>query len=194
MKLFRKLRSDSYEANLSPEEREQLYAWLLQPGLSLEETCQRARPWKGGKRDGQKPGAEAIAKIGRRLRIGSALDEVSAAAKVEAAAMSRLLEHALPGSIHEEMVDLAMKHIAQDVITKTLQHLDPDSRTAAAKLLLTRSDQHLDRKKFLLEVCKYEDAIQAAKARAKEDGTGVRKHGGIPGEVLDQIEKELRLL
>jgi hypothetical protein len=194
MKMFRKLRSDSYEANLSPEEREQLYSWLLQPGLSLEQTCQRARPWKGGKRDGQKPGPEAVAKIGRRLRISSALDQVSTAAKVEAAAMTRLLEHVLPGSIHEEMVDLAMKHIAQDVISKTLQQLDPDSRTAAAKLMLTRSDQHLDREKFMLEVRKYEDAIQAAKARAKQDGIGARRHGGIPAEVLDQIEKELKLL
>jgi len=194
MRFFRKLRCDSYEANLSTEEREQLYAWLLEPGLSLRETCQRARPWSGGKRDGEKPSTEAVAKIGRRLRIDSAITELTATAKVELAAMTRLLAHVPPGTVHEETVDLAMKYISQEVIAKTMGKLDPESRTAAARLLLMRSDQNLERERFRLDVRKYEEATQAAKEKAQAAEKAASQPGGVPPEVLDQIEKELKLL
>lgn len=195
MRTFRKPRSDSYEANLSTAEREQLYSWLLQPGLSLEQTCRRAPPWKGGKRDGQKPGPDAVAKIGRRLRTETGLAELEATALVQHAALTKILEHVPPGQLHEEIVDLALRMISQDVIAKTLQQLDPAARTAAAKLLLQRSDQNLDRKKFELTVRRYEDAAKAAADKAREAaGQGLRRRGGIPPEVLAQIEKELKLL
>lgn len=194
MKLFRKPRCDSYEATLTNEEREQLYAWLLQPGLSVAETAQRAPAWRGGKRDGQKPGHEAVAKIGRRLRISSALSEVAAAAKVERAALTGLLGHLPPGAAHEESVDLAMRFLAQDVISKTLDKLDPEARTAAAKVLLMRSDINLERLKFKVETTKYLDAVQAAKAKNKQAGAHAGSDGGIPDEVLKQIEQELKLL
>jgi hypothetical protein len=192
MKAFRKPRCDSYEANLSVEEREELYAWLMEPGLSLRDAQERALPWRGGKRDGKKPSAKAVGKIGRRVRIESAMTELSAAAKVEAAAMARLLAHLPPGSLHEETVDLAMRLISQEVIARTLGGLDPGSRTAAARLMLKRSDQNLQRERFMLEVRKYELATEEVKAKLKEAGPG--KAGGVPMEVLDRIEGELKLM
>jgi len=194
MKTFRKPRSDSYEANISPEDREHLYAWLLQPGLSLKEPARRAPPWRTGKRAGRKPDSQAVAKISRRMRTETGLAELEAAALVQQVVLNKILEHIPPGQLHEEITDLCMRFIGQDVIHKTLQQLDPDSRTDAAKLLLQRSDQNLDRQKFYLLLRKYADEAKAAKEKAQQAGEAGHRQGGIPAEVLAQIEKELKLL
>jgi hypothetical protein len=194
MKTFRKPRSDSYEGHLTDEERKQLYAWLLQPGLSLKETVRRAPPWRGGPRDGQKPGAEAIGKISRRMRAETGLAELEATALVQHAALTAILKHVPPGDLHEEIVNLAMMLISQQVISGTLKNLDPASRNAAAGLMLKRSDQHLNQKKFELIMRKFEEGAKAAKEQAEREGLAGRRDGGIPPEVLGQIEKELKLL
>src|ERR1039458_5357984 len=188
--LVRKPRSDSYEAGLTPEESDQLYAWLMQPGLSLEETTARAPLWRNGKRAGHPPGQEAVAKIGRRLRIESVLGEVEAAAQVQFAALTRVLQHVPPGTVHEETLDLAMRLISQKAIIMILQDLDPATRTAAIKLMLARSVQNLEREKFKLTVRKYEDATQAALEKSRQAGAAATREGGIPDAVLQQIEKE----
>ncbi len=194
MKLFRKPRCDSYEASLTHEEREKLYAWLLQPGLSLRDACRRAPAWAGGKNKGRQPAEQAVAKIARRLRIGATMSELSAAATVEQAALTNLLQHVPNCLQHEEALDLAMKLISQEVITKTLGMFDSDSRNAGAKLMLQRSDQRLDREKYLLEVTKYQEAAQALKEKDQSSADATTGQGGIPPEIMAQVEKELRLL
>jgi len=194
MKPFKKLRSDSYEATLTGKQREQLYAWLLDPGMSQKEVCRRAPPWPRGQRAGRKPGECAIGKIGRRLRVEGALGDLEAIAAVKQAALLKMLGSASPDGIHEEIVNAAMQLIGQEVIQKTVNRLEPASRTAAAKLMLERSEQGLDRARFLLEVRKYQDAAKAMKEKAAAGGDKAPGEGGIPPEVMEQVEKELRLL
>jgi len=191
---FKKLRSDSYEASLTPKQREQLYVWLLDPAVSQKEVCRRAPPWPSGKHAGQKPGECSLARVGRRLRIEGAMQDLDATAAVKQAALVRMLQNAAPDAVHEDMVNLAMQLISQEVIQKTLNRLDPASRTAAAKLLLERSDQGLDRAKFLLEGRKYQEATEALKEKNRAGGDEPRRLGGIPPEVMEQVEKDLRLL
>jgi hypothetical protein len=124
----------------------------------------------------------------------AAVNELEAAASVKEAAMVKMLQEAAPEALHEGMVNVMMMHIAQDVIQRTLQGLDPSSRTAAAKLVLERSNQGLDRAKFLLEVRKYQDAVQALKEKKQAGKDEPRKSRGIPPEVMEQVERELRLL
>jgi hypothetical protein len=194
MKSYKKLRCDSYEATLTPKQLKQLHAWLLDHGLPQKEVSRRCWPWPGGKRAGRRPCPSGLAKIGRRLRMEAALNELEAAASVKEAAMLKMLREAAPGALHEGMVNVTMMHIAQEVVQKTLQGLDPSSRTAAAKLLLERSNQGLDRAKFMLEVQKYQAAAAALKEKKQADGVKPSKSGGIPPEVMEQVEKELQLL
>jgi hypothetical protein len=194
MKPFKKLRSDSYEASLTTKQREQLYVWLLDPAVSQKEVCRRAPPWPSGKRAGRKPGEYSLARIGQRLRLEGAMQDLDATAAVKQAALVRMLQNAAPDVVHEETVNLAMQLISQEVIQKTLKRLDPASRTAAAKLLLERSDQGLDRAKFLLEVRKYQEATEALKEKHQAEGDQPRRLGGIPAEIMEQVEKDLRLL
>jgi hypothetical protein len=49
MRTFKNPRRGSYEGNLTLEEREQLYGWLLEPGLPVAEVVNQARPWQGGR-------------------------------------------------------------------------------------------------------------------------------------------------
>jgi hypothetical protein len=194
MKSYKKLRCDSYEATLTPKQLKQLHAWLLDPGLPQKEVSRRCRPWPSGKRAGKRPCPSGLAKIGRRLRMEAAVNELEAAASVKEAAMVKMLQEAAPEALHEGMVNVMMMRIAQDVIQRTLQGLDPSSRTAAAKLVLERSNQGLDRAKFLLEVRKYQDAVQAMKEKKQAGKDEPRKSRGIPPEVMEQVERELRLL
>ena len=177
MRSFKKLRSDSYEATLTPQQREQLYAWLLDPGLPQEEVCRRTPPWPSGKRAGRKPSEAALSNIGRRVRLEATLDELEAAAAVRQAAMVKLLQEAAPDGIHEDTVNLIMQLVGQEVIQKTLSRMDPGSRTAAAGLMLKRSDQGLDRAKFLLEVRKYQDALKTLKEKNQGVGNKPRRQG-----------------
>jgi hypothetical protein len=191
---LRKPRCDSYHAQLSETEREQIYQWLLEPGLSVDEVVRRAPPWRSGKRAGQPPGEEAVAKIGRKVRVESALAEVEAIAAVQHAALARMLARVPQIPFHEELVNGVMATLGQNVVRDTVQHLDPEARTEAAKLLLTRSDQLLEQKKFDWLVHKFEEETHALKLKEEQALQSDPQHRGVPAEVLAEIEKELRLL
>jgi len=190
VRFFRKKRSDRYETALTLKEKEQLITILLNPKWSVEQMCRRAPPWAKGKRKGQQPKAGVIGRLAREVRMEFVAQQMEGAEQTRAAMVLRMFKDAPPDAIHEEMVNLAMQLISQEVITKTVDGLDPASRTAAARLMLKRSDQHLDRAKFLFDVGKFQEAARALREKHVVE-VGEK---GIPPEVMDRVEKQLRLM
>jgi hypothetical protein len=191
---IRKARCDSYRAQLAEEERKQLYQWLLEPGLPLDEVVRRAPPWRVGRWAGTKPGRETIAKIGRQLRVESTLAEIEDVVAVYEAAMAKMFPNLSASEIHERILNSVMGLLAQRVLGKTVNEKDPRIGTDAARLMLKRSDQFFDREKFAFIVRKYEEEAHALKLSEEQARQEDSRHRGIPEEVMEQIEKELRLL
>lgn len=160
-----KPRSDSYEAALSDEQREELHALLSQPDLSLAAVRKLCPPWKDGPHDGAPPSIETLSKIGLRLRREQMLLNVEAKAKLMEAVRAQAKTHASEmqsGQTLEEMIDVACDLVGQEVLQKTMEDTDPKNRTAALRALLKRADQKLNRELFTLDREKFE--FNAARA------------------------------
>jgi hypothetical protein len=161
-----KPRSDSYEATLTDEQREELHAWLSQPDLSLAEVRRLAPKWAGGPHDGSPPSIATLSGIGSRLRQEAMLLNVEATAKLMEAVRQKVGAHSRELQSEqslEQTLDTVCDLVGQEVLQKTLEREDPKNRTAALRALLKRADQKLtDRRVKLLE----QEAAQAQKAKA----------------------------
>jgi len=166
-----KLRSDSYEASLTDEQREALYLLLSDPKLSLKQVSLAAAAWRGGEWDGEQPSIGTIGNIATRIRTEEQLLEVEATAKMLEAVHAKLA-----GRSDEATLDAAMELIGQEVIQKTLMKDDPKNRTAAARLMLKRADQRrFDRRMKFLE----DQADKTKKVLADERLTPEEKQAKI---------------
>ncbi len=65
---MKKLRSDSYEAQLTPEELQQLHTDLAQPGADLTKIQSSLPPWRTGPYAGARPSLRTLSGIAARLR------------------------------------------------------------------------------------------------------------------------------
>jgi len=160
-----KPRSDSYEASLTEEQREELHALLSQPDLSLAQVRLLAPAWGSGPRDGAKPSITNLSQIFSRLRREAMLLNVEAKAKLMEAVRAQAKSHASEmesGQTLEEMIDIACDLVGQEVLQKTMADEDPKNRTAALRALLKRADQKLNREVLSLDRDKFE--FDAAKA------------------------------
>jgi hypothetical protein len=161
-----KPRSDSYEAALTEEQREELHALLLSPELSLSAVRKLAPVWPCGPRDGAKPSIGNLSQIAARLRREQMLLNVEAKAKLMEAVRAQAKSHAVEmgsGQTLEQLIDVACDLVGQEVLQKTMAEEDPKNRTAALRALLKRADQKLvDRRIRILE----QQAQQAEKAKA----------------------------
>jgi hypothetical protein len=132
-------RSDSYEASLTPEERQSLYA-LLRAEVPYHEILKTTPVWRTGENMGQRPWTRTLYGIKHRLDLEDMLmnleGESSFLEKTKSA-----LDAFVKGSDGEKVLDRCMALIGQEVIQRTLKRLNPGARTAAAKLLLKRADQ-----------------------------------------------------
>ena len=181
MKAFRKPRCDSFEAHLSPEELEELHALLMQPALSIFEMRERAPVWSSGKFDGKKPNWRTLLQIRTRLRREEFLTTVEANARVSEAALKEIhRRYKGRGDIQQRMLNHCMTLMTDEVLGKTLDQLDPQGRTAAARVLLQHSAQKIMRKKLAVEKKKI--------AQTQE------KSGAVTKDALDRAAEELKLL
>jgi hypothetical protein len=181
MKVPKKMRCDSYEVQLSHEEREQLYDLLLEPTLSMDAMRRQSPAWRLGKYKGKKPNWRTLLSIRTRLRREVFLTTLEANALDSAAAEKEIHRHYRgKGDIQERMLDRCITLIGGDVLQKTLDQLDPESRTAATRLLLQRSEQKIKREKLALETKKMEQVQE--------------KTGAVTKDALDRAAEELKLL
>jgi hypothetical protein len=182
MKSFKKSRSDSYEWNLSPEERGQLHGWLSDVALSLRDVQMRAPVQRQGRRSGRKPSISVLSNIGRRIRTEMVLARIRGGLMLTRGEVGSILGEEVDGDIREELLEEVMLMIAQEVIQKTLTGGDAAARTAATRLLLTRSEQDLKREKFALE---REKAESLEKVR---EGQGTAVSRGALSEATEDLK------
>ena len=151
---------DSYEASLTPEERESLYA-MLRSDMPFNEVLNATIPWRTGENAGKKPTLRTLYAINSRLDLEAILMGIEGTATfVENT--NRQLRPYLKGTDGEKVLDQAMELIGKEVIRRTLYRLNPAARTAAAKLLLKRADQHrVDRRLDMVEAELKKDAREA---------------------------------
>jgi hypothetical protein len=144
-------RPDSYEATLTAKERRSLYVMLLCGRESLEEIQEQAIPWRSDEKKGQKPEISTLWKIQTRLRMERIVSRVNeSCGKLEI--YKELLMPMAKAMHQEQLLDWIMTLISEEVIDRTLERLNPEARTAAAKLLLKRADQRrVDRRLDMLE-------------------------------------------
>jgi hypothetical protein len=181
MKALRPPRCDSYEVQLTPDERAQLHEWLLDPTLSLVEIVKRTPAWHGGKLVNKKPDAKTLSKIRIRLQCESFLITLEANALVSDAVETEIRRrYKGKGDIQERLLDRCMTVMSEEVLEKTIKKLDPQGRTAAARLLLVRSEQKIQREKLALETKKTEQALE--------------KTGSVTKDALARAAEELKLL
>jgi phage FluMu gp28-like protein len=143
----RKRHSNSYWAGLSLEEQELAYSVLRQSGTTMEEARKLIPPMRGADGKPRPPCVTTVSKLCQELRMEQMLGAVA-----EDEEMIDRVRRQFSSRVREEWLDEIMDMIGQEVRQKTLRRLDPDGRTAAARLLLKRADQRrFDRHQEFIE-------------------------------------------
>jgi hypothetical protein len=181
MNISKKPRSDSYEAQLSSEERERLHVWLLQPSLSLAQVAELTPAWHGGAWAGEKPDDWTLSKIRTRLHREEFLAELEANAVASEALLREIFQrYGIEGDVQERLLDHTITILSVRTLTKTLDQIDPQGRTAGTRMMLQRSEQKIKQAKIELAL--------------KKLGQEENKDGVVTKETLDRLAEELKLL
>jgi hypothetical protein len=164
---------DSYEASLTPEERQSLYA-MLRSDMPFEEVRKATVPWRTGEDAGKQPTLRTLYAINSRLDLEAILVGIEGTATFVEHTHRRLRPY-LKGTDGEKVLDQAMELIGREVIRRTLYRLNPAARTAAARLLLKRADQRrVDRRLDMLEAEFKKDAPAKTGTRLTPEETEAR--------------------
>jgi hypothetical protein len=143
-------RSDSYEASLTPEERQRLHA-MLRTKMTIDEVLAESVPWSSGEDAGKKPCWRTLYNIRCRLKLEHMLLNIEWSATIVERTTEKL-KALLKGTDAEKTLDVCMALIGQEVITSTMQGLSQEARNAATRLLLKRADQRrVDRRLDIVE-------------------------------------------
>jgi hypothetical protein len=201
LRSFDGLWAGCYEQRLAAHSLEQLdafYSLLFAPGQSLEKAAATCPPWPPGTPDaGEPPKEHVLQRTHQRIQsertLGILIMEEQAAARFMKMAEKYLPKHLLTAT------QRIMMTLAQEVMKAKLdglpvsQQLGPvDRLVKGSKLALRERDQALKKRK-LQEDGKKQKALEKKNAEtAKEPAPG--GEGGIPPEVMEKIEKELKLL
>jgi hypothetical protein len=194
MRAYKKLRSDTYEAQLTEEEREQLYVWLAPDDVSLAAVSQKAPVWRTGRFAGRRPSPLTLRGIAAMMRTETAMAELQITDQVARELSEKLEQMYGRGKMLDKMLDRIMALIGNEVMKRTLKGLDPRARAEAAKLLLRRSDQKLNREKFQWTKKVFREEAKALRQKSEAEAKGGSRAGAITRETWDRIEKELKLL
>lgn len=149
----KKLRSDSYLANLTGEDLEQLRLCLLLPG-SLEKQLGSAPKWRGGPRDGQPPDISTLSRIGQALREAELMRELERQELLKTATEQRCGQLGL----NSQLTNAVMQIVGEEAIKQRAAGVVDDFALNAARVLLQREGMAA---KAELEKLKLEIARQA---------------------------------
>ncbi len=172
----KKLRADSYLQRLSAEDLESLRACLSLP-VPLVLMREQAPKWVGGPFDGNPPGLETIRVIWQAMRQVEVLRNMEADNLLLTATRERAKALGLDGD--EQLLDSILTLVGQEVLKKTLSGEDPKNRTAAAQMLLKRSDQKRDSRRI---------ALLEKKAAQSDQAKGI-----LENKELSEEEKKLKM-
>ncbi len=136
------MRSDSYFSKLTDEQREDVRALCLQPGLSLAALRKAVPDWPGRSR---KPSTVALGKLRKQIRAEDTLNNIKATALV----MEKIHKQ-LEGQADDEVLQACLSLLGQEVLQQTLEKDDPVTRRHSLRILLKREDQKLKERNLTL--------------------------------------------
>jgi hypothetical protein len=181
--LVTKPRSNSYWGMLTEKQKALVQSILFAPGVSLREAAQRVPPTPGGPQIGRPPCLANLSNIRRQLKAEEMVFHIEEEEELIEGIRAQLRTGKAMTREQERLLDETMIVIGREVMSKTLERLDPASRTAAARLLLKRADQRrVDRHQDFVEAQARKNEAPPAPAlplTADEKRAAVKKILGI---------------